>query len=67
MSCLEPSDSLTETLLLLADGPKPDELLPADGLDELRQLQWVIGDEVVEMAGIGWHHAGPMKGGLLGS
>jgi len=66
VSCIDPSDSLTETLRLLADGPKPAVQLPVAGLDQLRQLQWVMGDRLVELTGIGWYHAGPVKGGLLG-
>ena len=66
MSCVEPSAPLTEALRLLADGPKPVGQTPVAGLDELRRLQWVMGETVVELAGIGYYHAGPMKGGLLG-
>jgi hypothetical protein len=66
MSCIEPSDPATEALRLLADGPKPAELLPPDGLAQLRELRWVMGDNVVELTGIGWYHAGPTKRGLLG-
>ena len=65
MSCIDPSDPLTGALRLLADGPQPVELLPPEGLEELRQLQWVMGDTMVELTGIGWHHAGPTKQGLL--
>ncbi|MDF1597804.1 MAG: hypothetical protein P1T08_17125 [Acidimicrobiia bacterium] len=66
MFCIEPSAPLTETLRLLAEGPKPVEQLPVAGLDQLRLLQWVMGDTVVELTGIGWYHAGHVKGGLLG-
>ena len=66
MACLEPSDELTEALRLLADGPQPVDLVPPDGLAELRDLQWVMGETVVELGGIGWYHAGPTKRGLLG-
>lgn len=52
MSCIEPTDLITETLRLLADGPKPAVQLPESGLDQLRQLQWVMGDPVVELTGI---------------
>jgi hypothetical protein len=67
VSCIEPSDQTSETLRLLADGPQPAERLPAVGLEELRRLQWVMGGEVVELAGIGYYHAGTATGGLLGS
>jgi hypothetical protein len=66
VSCIDPSDPITETLQFLADGPKPAVQLPAAGLDQLRQLSWVVGDTVVELTGIGWYHTGPVKGGLLG-
>ena len=66
VSCIEPSDPLTEALRLLADGPKPAVQLPEAGLAQLRRLQWVMGDNLVELAGIGWYHAGPIKRGLLG-
>ena len=65
MSCIESSDRLTEALRLLANGPQPADLLPPDGLAELRELRWVMGDEVVELAGIGYCHTGSKKGGLL--
>ena len=44
---------------------KPADLLPPDGLAQLRELRWVMGDTVVELAGIGWYHAGPTKRGLM--
>lgn len=66
MSCIEPSDSLTEALRLPATGPKRADQLPPDGLAQLRELRWVMGDEVVELAGIGYYHTGSKKGGLPG-
>ncbi len=66
MSCIEPSADLAEALRLLATGPQPADLLPPDGLAELRELRWVMGDEVVELAGIGYYHTGSRNGGLLG-
>ena len=67
MSCIEPSDPLTEALRLLATGPQPADLLPPDGLADLRELRWVMGDEAVELAGIGSYHTGSTKRGLVGS
>ena len=66
MSCIEPSADLSEALRLLAGGPQLADLLPADGLAQLRELRWVMGVEVIELAGIGCYHSGPVKGGLLG-
>lgn len=65
ISCIEPSAPLTEALRLLADGPKPAVQLPEEGLDELRQLRWVMGGKVVELTGIGWYHTESRKRGLL--
>ncbi len=53
MSCIDPSDPLTEALRLLATGPKPADLLPPDGLAELRELRRMIRDEMVDLAEIG--------------
>lgn len=58
VSCIEWSEPLTEAHRLLATGPQPADLLPPDCLAQLRDLRWVMGDEVVELAGIGWYHAG---------
>jgi hypothetical protein len=66
VSCIKPSAPLTEALRLLADGPQPADLLPPNGLYELREMHWVMGETVVELTGIGWYHAGPTKRGLLG-
>lgn len=65
VSCIEPSDPLTEALRLLATGPKHADWLPPDGLAQLRELRWVMGDTVVELAGIGSFHPDGKRGGLL--
>ncbi len=37
-----------------------------DLLEQLRAWGWVIGEERLELTGIGIYHAGPATGGILG-
>ena len=50
----------------LKAGRVPAAEIPADLLDQLRRWGWVIGQERLELTGIGIYHAGDVDRGLLG-
>ena len=66
MSCVPIDPDLRTLLERLAVERVPTSQVPADLLDQLRIWGWVIGHDRLELTGIGWHHAGPTKRGLLG-
>ena len=66
MSCVPIDERLRTLLARLITERVPASEIPADLLDQLRIWGWVIGHDRLELTGIGWHHAGPTKRGLLG-
>ena len=65
MSCVPIDAQLRSLLNRLKVERVPSVEVPADLLDQLRTWGWVIGDDRLELTGIGIYHAGNIKGGLL--
>jgi hypothetical protein len=66
MSCTPINRQLQDTLDRLNEGQVLADKIPADLLEQLRRWGWVIGQERLELTGVGIYHAGPVNRGLLG-
>ena len=65
MSCVPIDDQLQDLLNKLGEGRVPADEIPADLLNQPRWWGWVIGQERLELTGIGYSYAGEVKKGLL--
>ena len=66
MSCTPIDRHLQDVLDRLKEGRVLDDEIPVDLLEQLRQWGWIIGQERLELTGIGIYHAGEVHRGLLG-
>lgn len=66
MSCTPIDRQLQDVLDRLKDGRVRADEIPADLLDQLLRWGWIIGQEKLELTGIGIYHAGEVNRGLLG-
>jgi hypothetical protein len=66
MSCVPVDEQLRTLLIRLASERVPANEIPTDLLDQLRAWGWVMGQDRLELTGIGYYHAGTVKRGLLG-
>lgn len=66
MSCVPIDEELHTLLNRLRAERVPADDIDAGLLDQLRTWGWVMGQDSVELTGIGIYHAGPTNRGLLG-